>query len=525
MSKFRMWLNIIAVVITGFLYYFILPPLNVRAREFYFFIGIILIIFGTVNFIAGFAKKNGAKFSVFKVSTKVLLVLAAVFILGSLSSLIFFRAKSYSNLISMQEGKFAEDVEEVDFDQIPSVDRDTAIKLGSRKMGQMGDLVSQYNINDTYSQINLKGKPVRVSSLEYASFFKWLTNRGEGIPYYISVDMVTQEANLNKLSKPMRYSQSDKFSRNIYRKLRFSKPTYIFYEVNLELDDQGNPYWVAPAVEPKVGLFGGYDTNKVVTVNAVNGEVKDYGVDNIPEWIDRAYPADLILKQLEYNGRYKKGFMNSFIKQEGVTEPTKGYNYLSLGEDIYLYTGITSVIADESNIGFVLVNMRTKETKFYPVSSAEEFSVMESAAGTVQEKNYESTFPILINMGNRPTYFMSLKDKAGLTKMYALVDAENYQRVAVGDTIAEAVESYGKFSGLSKADENQKNVSKEIEVEDVKEVVIDGNTTYIIKAVNDDKYYIASISVSEKLAFIKAGDRLSIKGTEDDKQFIILVLE
>ncbi len=525
MSKIRFFVNIIAFIVTSVFYYLALPPINIKSKEFYFFIGIIVIIFGVMNTIASFLKSGEKKTRFLKYSMKAFFVLIAVFVLGSISSMVVFRAKSYSKLINMEEGKFAQDVKEVDFDQIPSVDRDTAIKLGSRKMGQMGDLVSQYNINETYSQINMKGKPVRVSSLEYASFFKWITNRNDGIPYYISVDMVTQEANLNKLSKPMKYSQSDKFSRNVFRKLRFSNPTFIYYEVNLELDDSGNPYWVAPAVDPKIGLFGGYDTNKVVTVNAVNGEVKNYNKDNVPEWIDRAYPANLILKQLGYNGRYKKGFLNSFIKQEGVTEPTEGYNYLSLGEDIHLYTGITSVIADESNIGFVLVNMRTKETKFYPVSSAEEFSVMESAAGTVQEKNYESTFPILINMGNRPTYFMSLKDRAGLTKMYALVDAENYQRVAVGDTIAEAVENYSKFSGLSRTEESTKTVSKQIEVEDIREVVIDGNTTYIIKAVGDEKYYIASISVSDRLAFIKSGDKISVKGTEAEKQFVVLVLE
>ncbi|MDO5707946.1 MAG: hypothetical protein Q4P31_04875 [Andreesenia angusta] len=524
MIKRRIILNLLVLIISFLLFYAFLPALNFKNIGFYFYIFIVIILFIIANSIFTGMNDGESNYKISKYLSKIILILVLIIISGGISSFVLFRAKDYSKIISLKEGDFSKDVERVDFDKIPSVDRDTARRLGLRKMGEVGDLVSQYDIDDTYSQVNIKGKPVRVSSLKYANIFKWFKNFKQGIPYYISVDMVSQKAELNKLSKPMKYSLSDKFSRNIYRHLRFTHPTYIYDEVNLEIDDQGKPFWVAPVLKPKVGLFGGFDSIGVVIVDASTGEVSDYSADEVPEWIDRVYSADLIIDQLNYNGKYKNGYINSKLNQVGVTVPTEGYNYLSLGKDIYLYTGITSVTADQSNIGFVLVNMRTKDTKFYPLSSAEEFSVMESASGTVQEKNYNATFPILININDRATYFMSLKDNAGLTKMYALVDAESYQKVAVGNTIPEAVSRYSKFNNQIDI-RNSETVKEEIIISDIKPVVIDGTTNFIIKAEDKEKLYIAPVNISRDLVFLKTGDSIKVKSVEGRDEINILSLE
>ena len=336
--------------------------------------------------------------------------------------------------------------------------------------------------------------------------------------------MVTQNSTLVKLSSPIKYSLSDKFSRNLYRHIRFGYPTAIISQINFEIDEDGKPYFIASVVEPTIGILGGEDVKAVIVVDASTGEMKKYNTDEVPTWIDRVYPAELIIKQLTDNGQYERGFINSKVKQEGVTKPTEGYNYITMGEDIYLYTGITSVLSDESNIGFVFVNMRTKETKFYPVSSAEEFSVMESAAGAVQEKAYKATFPILINLYNRPTYFMALKDDAKLTKMYSLVDAQSYQKVAVGNTIQETVDNYRKIT-TDIAIESTDIISKEIVVEDVKSVVVDGNTVFYIKVEGEDKIYTAPIDVDATLAFVKQGDILKVLGNDAESTFIITGLK
>lgn len=518
-KKITITLLILFVAIS---YYVLLVPINLRSAQFYSYVLFILCLLTFIFFIDSLFNKKSA--IIYKTSIKLIVIIIAALVLSNLYSSPILQAKKYAMLIKKQEGVFETDVKSADFNKLPVVDRDMAIKLGARKMGEMGTLVSQYDIDETYSQICVKGKPLRVTPLVYADTIKWFLNKSNGIPYYINIDMVTQNSTLVKLSSPIKYSLSDKFSRNLYRHIRFGYPTAIISQINFEIDEDGKPYFIASVVEPTIGILGGEDVKAVIVINASTGEMKKYNTDEVPTWIDRVYPAELIIKQLTDNGQYERGFINSKVKQEGVTKPTEGYNYITMGEDIYLYTGITSVLSDESNIGFVFVNMRTKETKFYPVSSAEEFSVMESAAGAVQEKAYKATFPILINLYNRPTYFMALKDDAKLTKMYSLVDAQSYQKVAVGNTIQETVDNYRKIT-TDIAIESTDIISKEIVVEDVKSVVVDGNTVFYIKVEGENKIYTAPIDVDATLAFVKQGDILKVLGNDAESTFIVTGLK
>ena len=518
-KKITLTLYLLLLVIS---YYIALVPINLKSVEFYGYATVMLFILSFIFFIDSFFNEKSK--IIYKTLLKISIAMIVITALSNLYSSPILQSKRYASLIKKQTSVFEEDIKQADFTKLPVVDRDTAIKLGARKMGEMGDLVSQYNIDETYSQIALGEKPVRVTPLVYADFVKWFLNKDKGIPYYIKIDMVTQNASLVKLDEHIMYSMSDKFSRNLYRHIRFSYPTAIIDDINFETDDEGKPYFIATAVEPTIGLFGAPDTKYIIIVDAHSGKMEKYKTGNVPEWVDRVYPANMIITQLDDNGKFERGFLNSKIKQEGVTKTTDGYNYLISGSDISLYTGITSVLADESNIGFVIVNMRTKETKFYPVSSAEEFSVMDSAKGAVQEKGYDATFPLLINVYNRPTYFMSLKDKASLIKMYSLVDAQNYQKVAVGNTVEETVENYQKITS-----DIMNNVGasseKTIVIEDIQSVVIDSNTLYYIKAKDEEKILSASINIDPRLAFIKAGDTIEVSGSDMGSVFVITKLK
>ena len=518
-KKITLTLYVLLLIIS---YYITLVPINLKSIEFYGYATFMLFVLAFIFFIDSFFNEKSK--IIYKTLLKIIIVMIVATIISNIYSSPILQSLSYGSLILILTSFFVEDIKQADFTKLPVVDRDTAIKLGARKMGEMGDLVSQYNIDETYSQIALGEKPVRVTPLVYADFVKWFLNKDKGIPYYIKIDMVTQNASLVKLDEPIMYSMSDKFSRNLYRHIRFSYPTAIIDDINFETDDEGKPYFIATAVEPTIGLFGAPDTKYIIIVDAHSGKMEKYKVGNVPEWVDRVYPANMIITQLDDNGKFERGFLNSKIKQEGVTKTTDGYNYLISGNDISLYTGITSVLADESNIGFVIVNMRTKETKFYPVSSAEEFSVMDSAKGAVQEKGYDATFPLLINVYNRPTYFMSLKDKASLIKMYSLVDAQNYQKVAVGNTIEETVENYQKITS-----DIMNNVGasseKTIVIEDIQSVVIDGNTLYYIKAKDEEKILSASINIDPRLAFVKIEDTIEVSGSDMGSVFVITKLK
>ena len=329
--------------------------------------------------------------------------------------------------------------------------------------------------------------------------------------------MVTQESEVVRLKEGMKYSESDLFFRNIERHLRIHYPTFMFEQPKFEIDDDGNPYWIAPVYTYKIGLFGGKDIKGAVLVDAIHGESQYYSIDKVPTWVDQVYPSQLLLTQLQNWGKYTNGYFNTLFSQKGVLQPTDGYNYVALNDDVYIYTGLTSVSSDASNVGFAMINMRTKESKYYAISGAEEYSAMSSAEGKVQNLKYTATFPILINAGGEPTYFMSLKDSAGLVKKYAFVSVENYQIVAVGDSVAEAEKQYYqllKDNGKEAEDYETKTLTAK--VTDIEEAVVNGNSQYYFSLENQKQVFIAPVSLNSRLPLLKAGQTVTIEYVSDD---------
>ena len=493
--------------------YFTLLPINLRSPDFVFFFSFCLIIFIGLRslFNASFDKIN-----------KYILGVAVIFIayvfIGQLISSPIFHASRYQEQLNVDKNAdFYKDNEKVNYQSIPVVDKDSAQRLGDRKMGEIVDYVSQFEVDDEYGQINFNDKPFRVTTISYSDLIKWFTNHGEGLPAYIRVDMVTQESEVVRLEEGMKYSHSDLFFRNINRHIRLHYPTMMFEEPSFEIDDDGKPYWIAPVYNYKIGLFGGKDITGAIMVNAIDGSSQYYDIKDVPTWVDRVYPSDLLLSQLENWGKYTNGYFNTIFSQKGVLKPTDGYNYIALDDDVYLYTGLTSVSSDASNVGFALINMRTKESKYYAISGAEEFSAMSSAEGKVQNLKYTATFPILINAGGQPTYFMSLKDGAGLVKQYAFVSVENYQIVAVGDSVAEAEKQYYKLlsdNGKVKVDFEAKTVTAKIER--IQSAVVNGNSHYYFRLEGLNKNFIAPISLNDGLPLLKAGDTVTIEYVEDE---------
>ena len=255
------------------------------------------------------------------------------------------------------------------------------------------------------------------------------------------------------------------------------------------------------------------DVKGVVILDPITGKSSYHQVSDVPTWVDHVYPANLLIEQTDDWGKYRNGFFNSIIGQKNVVKTTRGYNYIAKDDDIYLYTGITSALADEANIGFILSNMRTKETIFYAVPGAEEYSAMESAKGQVQQMNYTASFPLLINLNNKPTYLISLKDNAGLVKMYAFVDVQDYQRVVVTDSsqgIEQAALNYLGDEQINTPIDKGNLKYKTITVQSITNSMIDGNSFYYIKDSDGLKYRV-KISVDEKnIPFIQVGDQLSI---------------
>lgn len=506
---------IITLVIGSIIYYIFLPAFNIHSIGFWVFLLIIIAMFSSIKLILSMDRVGRIGRTIKTNSFLVVAIMVVTLLIVIINIVLspFFNAKSYSKRISINEDKeFVDNVKPVDFNSIPLLDKDSSQKLGDRVMGQMSELVSQFYVSDLYTQINYNNEIIRVTPLEYDGIIKYFTNRKDGVKGYITVNSVNGEAKLTKLDKGMRYMPSAMFNENLYRKLRFSYPTKIFGTETFELDNDGNPYWIVPCIK-YAGVELKRDAEGVIIFDPITGKSNYYKVSDVPTWVDHVYSADIILEQVNDWGKYNNGFFNSVFGQKNVVKTTTGYNYMTMNDDVYLYTGITSVASDESNIGFILTNMRTKETNFYSISGAEEYSAMASAKGQVQQMSYTASFPLLINLNNRPTYLMSLKDNAGLVKMYAFVDVVDYQKVVVTDAskgIEKASSNYLEEIGNTVEDTTE-NVEKTIVVSDIVTSIIDGNTYYYITD-SDGNRYSASIKVNKtKLPFIKIGDSLLIK--------------
>ena len=513
--KVKLITTVILLLLAGIYYYIALPAINIHASGFWLFI---MLVLAAILVLYVLKKRYGIEEMRMSKTEKVLvgifLLVLGVYLIGSLLSSPIINAKRYQKLLKVEQGEFTKDIEELSYDQIPLLDKDSATLLGNRKMGSMIDMASQFEVDNIYSQINYQDKPVRVSPLRYASPIKWLTNQAEGIPAYIRIDMATQSTELVKLDKGIKYSEAEYFNRNIYRHLRFNYPTYIFNELSFEIDEEGTPFWVCPVKKFNIGLFGGETVGRVVLCNAITGETIDYAIEDVPAWIDRAYSADLLIELYDYHGTLKHGFINSVLGQKDCLVTTSGYNYLAIDDDVWVYTGVTSVSGDQSNVGFVLMNQRTMETKFYAIEGATEFSAMDSAEGQVQNLKYVATFPLLLNISGEPTYFIALKDNAGLVKKYAMVNVQKYQVVGIGDTVSECEEEYQELllkEGIQVQEDTRKTGSISGKITKIAQGVIDGNSHYFLMVEGSEEIF--DVSVVEFIQVIKyeVGQEISLE--------------
>ncbi|NBH13023.1 CvpA family protein [Lachnospiraceae bacterium] len=534
MKKGKNILIAITLLAAAFIYYYVtIPAINIHSvGTWWFVIGAVAVISilaqaqkmfrenqkieikrGSMDIHAGIVTKIGLCIA------GILLVILAI---GALLSSPIINAKKYQKLMNVQERDFTQDISQVDYNTIPILDKDSAALLGNRKMGSMVDMVSQFEVSGDYSQINVNNKPVRVTPLIYASPIKWLTNQSSGIPAYIKIDMATQDTECVKLEQGIKYSKGEYLNRNIYRHLRFRYPTYIFTDqIFFEIDEEGTPFWICPVKKFNVGLFGGETIGRVVICNAITGECTDYDIEDVPQWVDKVYQAELLMNLYDYSGTLKHGFFNSVLGQKDCLQTTNGYNYIALEDDVWVYSGVTSVSGDQSNVGFVLMNQRTMETRFYKIEGATEESAMSSAEGQVQNLGYHATFPLLLNISGEPTYFMALKDDAGLVKMYGMVNIQKYQWVATGNTIKECEKAYNRLlknNGIAGAlGSDNKDVSGKIK--NLLPVNIEGNTHIYFALEGKDEIFDVDLTNSDLLDIVKyePGDMIKFSYTEEEE--------
>ncbi len=521
---------LITLVASALFFYLVLPAINVYDQGFWTYLILNFVFFAAVFILLGVKFKYTKGFSdkdnklLIKIVAGLVAVPVFVLIVGNIASSTFFNAEKYSTIIEVPEAVFEEDMPETAIvSNIALMDTATAQKMGDRTLGALSDVVSQYELNPTYKQINYNRTPQKIATLEYADFFKWMSNNDRGIPGYVMVDPVNvTEAKYVQLEKPIKYTESAYFGEDLMRKLRFDYPTKIFGSHSFELDDEGNPYYIVSCMTPRVFLFGAMDVNEAIIFNPVDGSSEIYALADIPSWVDNVFTGAQASQKYDWYGMLKNGFWNSIIGNKDCKVTTDDFGYIVIGDDVWFFTGVTSVTADESNIGFIISNARTGEYKFYPVIGAEEYSAMLAAEGEVQEKGYKASFPSLINVSGEATYIMVLKDNGGLVKLYALVNVEKYSIVATGETQTAAKEEYLRLlaqNGIVNEDDDPppavETLNAEIVVTDIRTVSIDGNSiVYITSA--DGTLYKQSVANDESVMLIAKGDVLTVEYINTD---------
>lgn len=532
--KVRIALFVIFAAVIGGFYYAYFPAINIHLEIFwttlivvFLSLAIILGAKSSVSQMVGrLSKKPSIKeFSWFaKLCSVLVIVCVGVLIVGSALGATLFRSRAYANLLPVDKREFTEDIEQSDqVTDIALMDTESARIFGNRKIGSLSDVVSQYEIEADYTQISIKGQPMKVSGLKYASFFKWWNNRNSGVPGYVQVNPVNSEAKYVKLTKPMKYVPSAYFNYNLQRHVQLTYPTKIISGYKFEVDDDGNPYYICPTMTARVGLFGGIDVNGVIICDPIDGECKYYAIGDCPSWVDSVYDGHLLTKKYNWHGMLSGGYINSIIGQKGCKQATDDFGYKIIGDDVWVYTGVTSANGDQSNIGFVMMNQRTSEARYYQVSGAEEHSAMSAAEGEVQEKGYKASFPSLINVSGTPTYIMVLKDAGGLVKLYAMVNVEQYNIVATATSQTKVFEEYKTLLASDGKLETEENDLKEdtITVQSVEYIDSDDGTMVYIKDTNHQVYKQA-FKEDESLIRISARDVLHVKYQPMDNEIHLL---
>lgn len=522
-TKVYVIFTILLIALIGVYYYTFHPAINIHLEPFW---GAVIVVFIGFGCIFALNQIKDAWFSnvseVFREKklsfiTKFFFVLALlsvfVFAIGSIAGLKVFRAKTYSQMLRVKTYDFAKDIDETEqITDIALMDTASAKIFGNRKIGSLSDVVSQYEVEDAYTQISVDKQPFKVSALKYASFFKWWNNKDKGIPGYVKINPVNSNAEYVELDKGMKYVPSAYFNYNLERHVQLKYPSKIINGYNFEVDDNGKPYYVCPTVTAKVGLFGGVDVNGVIICDPASGDCDYYRINNIPSWVDNVYNGHLLEKKYNWYGLLSDGFINSIIGQKGCKQTTDDFGYKIIGDDVWIYTGVTSVNGDQSNIGFVMMNQRTSEARYYKVSGAEEHSAMAAAEGEVQEKGYKASFPSLINVAGVPTYIMVLKDDGGLVKMYAMVNVSQYNMVATATSQSEVFSNYKKMLAKSGKGENIERDLKTIDIElrDIRFInTDDGTMVYLVS--DDGKIFKQAFAENEHLVGLKTGDKLRIE--------------
>ncbi|MBQ0060027.1 MAG: hypothetical protein KBS83_08795 [Lachnospiraceae bacterium] len=549
MKKLNIKRILIIIVTALIMFWFLLPPLNPQTPEFWSYLVGVFIVSGIACFILGrpasffagrFSRRYGKRFDKDDLkdmwqnagdgselfSLRPFLLAAACFIISALFALIsssIFHAGTYANRMVPENGVFEDLPTSDDVDHISLMDTNSARILGDRVIGSLTDLVSQFEVSDGYTTLVYNDTIIKAAPLEYGGFFKFVNNYKSGVPGYVKVDTQSFDATFVRTAQGMKYMERGYFFNYLPRHLRIQYPFAILGTPQFEIDEEGLPYCVTP-VYKRLFLFQGDVIKGAVITDPSSGESNYYDLGNIPDWVDNVLTGNFACSLYDAYGSLRNGWLNSVIGQKGCLKTTDDFGYLAKGNDLFIYTGVTSVNADESNLGFIMVNARTGICTYVECAGAEEYSAMTAAQGAVQNYGYQASFPSLVTVDNVPTYVMVLKDSGGLVKEYAAVNVNNYTIVSVSTSLNGALKEYrGRIAKGGATVPSGETISKKITVASVVFADTEGNTyAYLID--KDDVIYKIAVAADETVVAVKEGDVVTVEYTDDQEGYEVILI-
>ena len=527
--------------------YFGLPFLNLASESFYFTLLLIIGLPVSLFFILKNKKRQNesteTKFKGYRYESntgkwvKTLVSKESHFanykaILKSLAVVMFFglilvgvlkltgikliNAKAYASQLEITTGTTDDLNKTFDYEEgeveLPVIDKALAAKLAQAKLDEYG---AQYSIdidNFTIISVERNGETelLRVTPLEYENVFVSMSRMNEGTIGYIEVNVVTQEAKLVKFDENngLKYMPSGIFKYDLDRHIRSKYPTVLYNHKYFEIDNDGNPYWVVPTIKKEIGVFDGATPSGVLLVNPITGEINKYNLGEQPSWVQRCVDEKVMETQANNALSLKNGFWNRLFAKKEVFQLSDGYNYLLKNNATYYISCITSPNEnDQTSIGFLIVNLKTKEAIRYSCPGITEMRAREIAMydERVKAQALEATWPILVSYHGVPTYFVVLKNDVQSQKIVFLnVDTGSF--VGMGTDITSAKIEYDSL--LSNESIVQKE-NKEIKgtVTKIRDL---GSTIEFMIDTMPNAYFSCDINISLVARFLSVGESVTI---------------
>jgi hypothetical protein len=456
-----------------------------------------------------------------------------------------FHASSYRALLGTPKATatFKQDVATIDTTRLRVVSESYATQIADKLLGEQPGLGSTTDLDKPHiSQINgcftvktvgsdvrekicFKHELVWIAPLKHSGFWKWMSNRTVRQYAIVSASDPSRRWLIEEVNgKPVTlkyHMHGAHFGDYLERHLRENGfLTDGIYDTSFEVDDSGKPYWVAVLFEKKIGFFGSEVTG-IAVVDPDTGAIQRFAPEDAPVWVDRIYPEQMVINQFDQYGKYVLGWGNAWAlgpKRE-ITQTSTDYLHIVEGVDgrTYWYTGITSIGADQSTTGFILVDTRTKATTVYRIPGAIEDAAKRSAEAQpgVRERSYTADEAILYNWGGEPTYFMTLSGSNSVPQMYAFVSVRDFQLVGVASNIEAALVMYEeKLRARKGASLGQTLIAVDLFENKVLRIVREGDSWAFLLNGTSGFEFIAPSNISPELRYTQPGDLVRLQATK-----------